>query len=129
MKALYKPGDCKSHTFVVQEQDIASFESGKVHPVCATFTLAREIEWASRLFVLDMKEEEEEGIGTMLKITHESPAKIGSQVEITATVLTQVKNELICSFVAKVGSRVVAHGETGQKIIKKEKLKLLFESI
>jgi fluoroacetyl-CoA thioesterase len=129
MKALYSPGDSKSHTFVVQEQDTATFESGTVHPVCATFTLAREIEWASRLFVLDMKDEEEEGIGTMLLINHEGPARVGSQVHITATVQSQVKNELICSFVARVGDRVVARGETGQKIIKKEKLKMLFESM
>jgi fluoroacetyl-CoA thioesterase len=129
MKAIYSPGDSKTYTFVVQEHDTATFEAGQVHPVCATFTLAREVEWASRLFVLDMIEEGEEGIGTMLLINHIGPARVGSQVEVTATVQSQKKNELICSFTASVGTRVVARGETGQKIVKKEKLKELFASI
>ena len=49
--------------------------SGKVvHPVCATFALARDIEWTTRQFVLQMRDDDEEGIGTMLTIDHRSPA-------------------------------------------------------
>jgi predicted thioesterase len=39
------------------------------------------------------------------------------------------KNKLDCNVVAKVGDRLIAECETGQKIIKKEKLNLLFESL
>ena len=45
-----------------------------VHPFYSTFALGRDVEWACRQFVLEMKEEDEEGIGTFLNITHKSPA-------------------------------------------------------
>jgi hypothetical protein len=32
----------------------------------------------------------------------------------------------VCSFEAVVGSRTIATGKTGQKILKREKLKLIF---
>jgi hypothetical protein len=40
------------------------FEGVNVHPVMATFSITRDAEWAGRIFVLAMKEEHEEGIGT-----------------------------------------------------------------
>ena len=41
---------------------------GLVHTVLSTFALGRELEWAARLFVLEMKSVDEEGIGTELFI-------------------------------------------------------------
>ena len=61
MKQLFAPGSEKSYTKVVSAEDIARFESGTVHEVYATFAIARDAEWAGRLFVLDMKEDDEEG--------------------------------------------------------------------
>ena len=56
MKQPFATGHTKTHTFTVTESDLATFDSGPVHAVCATFTLAKHIEWASRLFVLDKRE-------------------------------------------------------------------------
>ena len=122
MKNLFQPGDQKQYEKTVTEADFARFDAGLVHPVCATFSLAQAVEWASRLFVLEMKDEDEEGIGTMLNIEHKGPAFAGETITITATVKTLERNELICTYEAKVGERLVATGETGQKILKKEKL-------
>ena len=66
----FKAGDKKYFTKVVSENDTATFDPGQVHPVYATFALGRDAEWACRLFVLDMKENDEEGIGTFLHIDH-----------------------------------------------------------
>lgn len=129
MKDIFVKGSKKKHEFIVKENDIAQFENGIVHAVCATFTLARELEWSSRLFVLEMKDSDEEGIGTRLEIQHVSPALVGEKVEITATVESLVKNELICTVEANVGERTVAIGKTGQKIVKKEKLDALMQSL
>lgn len=129
MKNIFKVGDTKIFVKVVEEQDTASFESGNVHPVYATFALGRDAEWACRLFVLDMKEEDEEGIGTSLTIEHQSPALLGSEVKFTAKVLKLDHNEIICSYEAKVQDRVVATGEQSQKILKKEKLDKLFKNL
>lgn len=119
-------GETRTFLKKVSQQDIARFGNVVVHPVCATFALAQAVEWACRLFVLDMKEADEEGIGTMLKINHEHPAFPGENIQITATLQAIEANNVWCSFEAWVGDRRVASGETGQKILKKEKLKRLF---
>ena len=125
----FQLGSVKTYTKLVEQSDTASFESGEVHPVYATFALGRDAEWACRLFVLEMKEEDEEGIGTFLKIEHASPALLESTVVFEATLLSAIGNSVICSFTAKVGERVVAFGETGQKILKKEKLNAIFGAL
>jgi len=43
---------------------------------------------------------------------------LGRRFQYTATVETIVKNELICSIVAKVKDRIIATGKTGQKMFK-----------
>ena len=128
MKNIFKPGDQKSFKRIVLESDCAIFNGELLHPVCATFALARDFEWSSRLFFLEMKEEGEEGVGTMLSIDHKSPAFVGDEVIFTATVEKTERNELVCAIEAKVGDRVIATGKTGQKMLKKEKLKELFKS-
>lgn len=126
MKQVFKIGDRKQKSFVVKAEDEASFQGEVVHPVCATFSLAREIEWATRQFVLEMREEDEEGIGTSLTIDHVSPAFVGDEVVIESKVDAINGNELICSYTAFVNERIVANGTTGQKILKREKLKRIF---
>jgi fluoroacetyl-CoA thioesterase len=125
----FQIGSTKIFTKIVELADTATFDAGNVHPVYATFALGRDAEWACRLFVLEMKEEDEEGIGTFLKIEHASPALIGSTVIFEATLQSAVGNSVICSFTAKVGDRLVAFGETGQKILRKEKLNAIFGSL
>jgi fluoroacetyl-CoA thioesterase len=126
---LFEIGSQKTFSKLVEQADCASFNSSLVHPVYATFALGRDAEWACRLFVLEMKEDQEEGIGTFLNISHKSPALLGSKVEFTATVKSIQKNEIICNFTAKVGDRIIAEGEQGQKIIAKQKLEKLFEGL
>jgi fluoroacetyl-CoA thioesterase len=129
MKNPFRPGDIKMYKKTVSEKDIAQFESGTVHEVYGTFALGRDAEWCSRLFVLEMKEEDEEGIGTFLHITHHSPALLGQEVIFTAEIIKLEKNTIDCRVLARVGERLIAECSTGQKIIKKEKLNLLFESL
>jgi len=124
-----KPGDKRIHSFKVSKDHFPSFEGKIVHEVCSTYVLAREIEWSTRLFVLDILEENEEGIGTMLKIDHFSPAFNEEKVIIEATLNYVKENEIVCSFHAMVGERVIAKGMTGQKIFKKDKLNQIFSDL
>ncbi|MES2689226.1 MAG: hypothetical protein V4658_02420 [Bacteroidota bacterium] len=119
----------KSYNKIVEVTDTATFDAGQVHPVYATFALGRDAEWVCRLFVLDMKKEDEEGIGTFLNVKHISAALLGSTVKFTATIHKIDGNTLICDFEARVGDRLIATGQTGQKILKKEKLNTLFSSL
>jgi predicted thioesterase len=118
-------GETRTFHKQVTEEDFARFNMQVVHPVCSTFALAQAVEWACRLFVLDIKEADEEGVGTGLVIRHYKPAFPGETLQIIATLGAIEGNLLRCSFVARVGQRLVATGETSQKILKKEKLKKL----
>ena len=129
MKDIFKKGDKKNHEYTVKFHDIAEFQKGVVHEVCATFTLAREIEWSSRLFAIDMKDADEEGVGTMLEIAHVSPAFVDDTIHIEAIVESIEKNQIICTIEVKVGDRIIATGRTGQKIVKKSKMEGLMDTL
>ena len=81
MKDIFKEGDQKVYTKTVTDSDQATFHGEVLHKVCSTFALARDFEWASRLFFLEMKEADEEGVGTFLSIDHKSPAFVGEEIE------------------------------------------------
>lgn len=100
-----------------------------VHDFYGTFALGRDAEWTCRQFVLEMKEDGEEGIGTFLNIRHQSPALLGETVEISAEIIRLEGNSIDCSFEVKVGDRLIATGTQGQKILKLEKLARLVEGI
>ncbi len=127
--AQFNIGDKKSYSKTVESVDTATFDSGQVHPVYATFALGRDAEWVCRLFVLEMKEADEEGIGTFLNVQHHSPALVNETVLFEAVLESVEGNAIICSFQAHVGQRLIASGRTGQKILKKEKLERLFTSL
>jgi predicted thioesterase len=70
-----------------------------------------------------MKEDDEEGVGTHLSIDHKGPAFVGEEIIFTATVEEIKGTRLICAIEARVGERLIALGKTGQKMLKKERLK------
>lgn len=115
-------------SYRVQPGDVAAFNGQIVHPVCSTFVLAREIEWTTRQFVLDLRDEDEEGIGTHVSIDHKSPAFVGEDIIFTARIDMFDNGELICAYEARVEDRLIASGKTGQKILKRDKIKRIFSS-
>jgi fluoroacetyl-CoA thioesterase len=129
MKDIFKKGDVKEYRMTVQHGDVAAFHGTVVHEVCSTFTLTREAEWTTRQFVLEMREEDEEGIGTFVTVNHRAPAFVGETIVFTGKIDEINGHELICSFEGRVGDRLIAEGKTGQKIFKKEKLIKLFSSV
>src|SRR5688572_27584306 len=129
MKDIFKAGDQKTYRHTVREDEVAAFHGKTVHRVCATFILARDVEWTTRQFVLEVCDDDEEGVGTFLSIDHKSPAFVGEEIIFTARIDEWKGNELICSYKAAVDGRLVAEGKTGQKVLKKEKIKKLFGDV
>ena len=128
MKNPFRTGDRKTHTYTVLEQDVAAFNGKIIHPVCSTYALAREMEWAGRLFVLEMIEPHEEGVGTMVDLKHISPARVGESLVFRA-VLSEVdeKGNVICDVQVENNQRkLVAAGSTGQRILTKEQIRERF---
>jgi predicted thioesterase len=126
MKNIFKPGDTKVYKTIVKTEDQAAFHGEVLHAVCSTFALARDMEWSSRLFFIEMKEADEEGVGTYLEIEHRAPAFVGDELTITATVSSISENELLCKIEVKQKDKLIATGKTGQRMLKKEKLNRIF---
>ncbi len=126
MKNLPKVGDVRVYKKKVEEADVAAFHGEVLHRVYSTFSMARDMEWSSRLFFLEMKEEDEEGVGTHLSIDHKAPAFVGDELEISAKVISLNANELICDIEVRANGSAVATGKTGQRMLKKDKLNRLF---
>ena len=122
MKELYQIGDKTDLTFSVTKNDLAQFNGEVVHPFYSTFSLGRDAEWTCRQFVLKMKEEHEEGIGTFLNIRHKSPALLGESVRIEAEIKVLDGRRIDCDWKAWVGDRLIAEGDQGQMILTKERI-------
>ncbi|MBA3647785.1 MAG: hypothetical protein H0W62_04415 [Chitinophagales bacterium] len=128
MKKNFKPGDEKKFTKIITEADTAGYVEGFVHAVYSTFCIARDAEWCGRLFVLEMRDDDEEGIGTMIFIQHLAPAFPGEEIIFTSKIKSLNHHEIITAFKAEIEDRMIAIGEQGQKIFKKEKLKKIFSN-
>lgn len=126
MKNIFARGDTKIYCRKVTASDQAIFHGELLHPVCSTFALARDFEWSSRLFFLEMKEADEEGVGTFLHIDHKGPAFVDEEIVFTATVEDNAGREFVCGIEARVNNRLIASGRTGQRMLKKEKLATIF---
>ena len=132
MTNTFRPGDVKIHCYLISQEDVADFgpaTGGLVHSVLSTFALGREMEWAARIFVLEMKDADEEGIGTELSIQHHAPAFVGETLTVTATFEALDGANLRCAVEAHVGPRLVATGHTGQRIMTRARLAARFAAL
>ena len=126
MKQIFTEGDIKKYKTFVKPEDVAAFQGMTVHNVYSTFALARDIEWTTRQFVLDINDDDEEGIGTFLEIHHRGPAFVGEELTFTGKFVRLTGDEVQCTYEAHVGERIIATGRTCQRILKREKIKLIF---
>src|SRR5688572_23979094 len=58
---------------------------GKVHPVYATYTMAKHFEEAGRKLLVPHLEPGEAGIGTAVSVEHLAPSWVGDAIRVTAT--------------------------------------------
>jgi predicted thioesterase len=135
MKTNLNLGAQRTYTHVVGEGDTARFHAeetaggGEIHPLYATFAIGRDAEWACRLFVLELKEDDEEGIGSALTINHEAPAPLGATVIFTATLTELHGNTVVCDWEAHWGETRIAHGTQTQRVLPKAKLNSLMDKL
>lgn len=128
MSERLKPGEIKIFEKEVLPGDLAAFNNELVHEVYSTFALARDMEWSSRLILLEILEEDEEGIGTELQIKHLKPAFLGQKLTFEASVKKYKNKILDCEITVKCGKKIVATGFTQQKILNKKLLSKIFTS-
>lgn len=115
---------------VTDEMTVNFDELGKLHPVYATYQIAKHFEEVGRKVLLPHLEVGEEGIGTAVSVEHLAPALIGMKVILTAVfdriegrklfVKTTATNEL---------GDLIATGTTVQAVLAPEKIESSFAKL
>ena len=93
-------------------------ELGPVHPVYATYSMAKHFEEAGRTLLLPHLEPGEEGIGTAVSVEHLAPAWVGDRIRITARCAELRGGRLTCELTAvDADGRLLGRGTTGQAVL------------
>jgi len=129
MRNPFQPGDQKTYRTTVTAAKLARFETGLVHAVYSTFAAGHDAEWACRLFVLEMKEAHEEGVGSRLTVEHVSPAPVGAKLLVTATLQEVQGNRVSCRYSITWGERLIAHGEQEQRVLDKARFQTALDAL
>ncbi len=103
---------------------------GKLHPVYATYWLAKHLELVSRKLILPFLEDGEEGIGHAVSVKHLASALPGMRLRLTARLEAQEGNRVhaACSAVSELGD-LVGEGTTVQVILPHAKLLQAFDRL
>ncbi len=96
---------------------------GRVHPVYATYSMAKHFEEAGRTLLLTHLEPGEAGVGTAVSVEHLAPAWPGDRVRVTATCVEVRGNRLTCALTAvDAQGRLLGRGTTGQAVLPEDLL-------
>ena len=115
---------------VTPEMTVRFAELGELHPVYATYELARHFEEVGRKLLLPFLEEGEDGVGTALGVEHLRSALPGMRVRLTATVQRVEGRRLSVTVeaVSELGD-LVARGHTEQYITQASRLQAGFDEL
>lgn len=123
------PGYEAHHDLVVTPAMTVDFQVegdarlGALHPVYATYWLAKHIELVSRKIILPYLEDGEEGIGYRVEVDHLASALPGMRVSVTGVFERQASNRVHVSCTAhnELGD-LIGRGATVQVILAKARL-------
>ncbi|PRY49601.1 putative thioesterase [Geodermatophilus tzadiensis] len=108
---------------VTTEMTVRFDELGPVHPVYATYSMAKHFEEAGRKLLLRHLEPGEAGIGRSVSVEHLGPSWVGDALRVRARCVEVRGNRLTCacSAVATDG-RELGRGTTVQVVLSAEAL-------
>jgi fluoroacetyl-CoA thioesterase len=104
---------------IVTDEMVVDFaELGRVHPVYATYWMARHMEEAGRKVIVPWLEAGEDGIGSAVSVRHLAPALVGMRLEIEAEHTSTKGNRVMvsCTATDEEGG-LLGTGETEQVIL------------
>jgi predicted thioesterase len=109
---------------VTPELTVRFDELGPVHPVYATYSMAKHFEEAGRKLLLRHLDPGEAGIGSSVAVEHLAPAWVGDTVTVTATCTEVRGNRLTCGCTAvDAGGRLLGRGTTEQVVLSEQALR------
>ena len=106
---------------VTEDMTVDFDEMGKVHPVYATYTMAKHFEEAGRKLLVPHLEPGEAGIGTAVTVDHRAPSWVGDVIQVTARCVDVRDGRLTveCSATDAYG-RDLGRGTTVQAVLPAE---------
>ncbi|WP_100500924.1 thioesterase family protein [Geodermatophilus chilensis] len=118
MRAI-PPGAAADLDVVVTAAMTVDFDQlGPVHPVYATYAMAKHFEEAGRTLLLPYLEPGEAAIGTAVSVEHLAPAWVGDRVRVTARCAEVAGGRLTCALTAvDATGRLLGRGTTGQAVL------------
>jgi fluoroacetyl-CoA thioesterase len=123
------------HDVVVTDAMTVDFEQdqpglGRLHPVYATYWLAKHVELVSRKIILPFLEPSEEGIGSEVSVRHLASALPGMRVSLRARFRAREGNRIYAdvSAVSELGD-TVGEGATTQVILPRSALETSFAGL
>jgi fluoroacetyl-CoA thioesterase len=106
---------------VVPAHTVDFDELGKVHPVYATYTMAKHFEEAGRKLLLPHLQPGEAGIGTSVSVEHLAPSWVGDELRVTARCVEVRGGRLTCECRATDSyGRDLGRGTTVQAVLPAE---------
>jgi fluoroacetyl-CoA thioesterase len=115
---------------VTEEMTVDFGELGKIHPVYATYWIARHMEEAGRKVIVPFLEEADEGLGTAVAVKHLASALPGMRVEVIAKHLATEGRKIICecTVISELGD-LIATGSTEQLVLVATKVQKGFDDL
>ena len=111
---------------VTDDMTVDFTELGRVHPVYATYTMAKHFEEAGRKLLLRHLDDGEEGLGRAVTVEHLAPSWVGDRLTIEAQCTAVDGNRLTCECRATDGDgREVGRGSTVQVVLPRERLEAI----
>lgn len=115
----------------VTDEMTVDFEGmGQLHPVYATYWMAKHMELASRKIILPFLEGHEEGIGFEVQVTHLASALPGMAVTVSAMHVKTEKTRIYarCEAVSELGD-LIGQGTTTQVVLPRVKIEAGFGAL
>ena len=103
---------------VTDEMTVDFTELGKVHPVYATYTMAKHFEEAGRKLLLRHLDDGEDGLGRSVAVEHLEPSWVGDRLTMEARCTEVRGNRIMCACRATdADGREVGTGSTVQVVL------------
>jgi fluoroacetyl-CoA thioesterase len=101
---------------------------GRVHPVYATYNMARHFEEAGRLLLLRHLGPGQDALGRSVSVEHLAPSWVGDRLTVEARCVAVTGNRLTCECRATdAAGREVGRGSTVQVVLPRDVLDTLLD--
>lgn len=98
----------------------ARVDGEEIHPIYGTTAFVAHVEAICRAMLVPHLSPGEEGVGYQLSITHHTPARVGAQLTLAATVADVGARRVLCEVNGRVGGRLIASATFEQRVVSEE---------